>query len=957
MAKRGRPKKVTLSEQFPGLPSGAVAREIPQSNIKNSNQLQVMPNINLPGLPTDNGKEPLYDGLPLQTFGTTGTLKFGGYFAEEYLPTLTGRAGVLVYDQMFRSDAKVYESTFRTINKLKNAKFYIKPPDKSKGAADRAQGLTYAIFKAPQKVWSDNLNDILSFLIYAFAVLEPSFRQEDHRKYGNMWVVDSYGWRNPKTIFQWFTIKNDIHSIRQIAWGDDFKFIDMPGKACVTLRGKNAKGEEVTRDVPWDELLVFSHLRFGNNYEGISPLRPMYGSYLRKNVLLKTNIVGIENNARGVRVTKVPEAFLGTAKDKLLDAIQEKAAVSNINAIKITDKMDFNYFKTEYQAAACLDTLRSEDNTIAGVTGTEGAMLGTGSVGAKSLGETKDNMHDELIKCYAQYICEKLNNLVKFLEIANYGEQEEYCEMSFDGIDSKGDLQDAQKLAALVAAQLIDPFSPEIRAYVAEHFDLPTIDTEIGIGNTGKDGEASGNGQGEDGIEGKDNTADTKKGTVKDPSEYIKQIVKSNLKTDPKQYSEHTHGVKLGGLGSGRYPAGSGIKEKIYTTGSFSREEKSFIMENGGTPIQVVGHAQEAQERGWEGYKETDNPDSLENSTNANAFLVKEGFTTATIYGNKIGIRGSNDKEIKDMAMMMGVKENNLSEKRFSEKAFVPRRTLNKYETKVNFAEINKRFDDYSEQYGAMIADSFKNYVLPKYKKDLMTALKRGENIHDIPLGKKEKVLGLVKDFCVEVIKEGRKQAISEVASQRKDNAKKNLAEVDPDKLPTGIYSWIKKHAEYSVDTLYDNVKKNVTGQALKDEDSDMSDEQIAFNAEEAGQEYIDKQRNTGADYLAISALNAGRAFTFAQMGDEITGFIHSSILDDTTCDLCEELDQKTFKFGDPDSAEYESPEHFACRCVDIPISIYEEQPDSFDGLDEVIAKSGNKEKLDKLKTLAEVIS
>ena len=840
-----------LTEQFPGLPAGTVGRTTnPEPNISNSTGLSQQV-TNVPGLPTSDNLPPKYQGLPMQVFGTDGTLKFGGFYGEEYLPDLQGRTAVLKYDEMFRSDAKIYESTFRTINKIKNARFYIKPIDKSKEQIEKCKALEYAFFKCGKKTWSDSLNDILTMLIYGFAVFEPTFKIINSKKYGKMYVIDSFNWRSPKTIWQWFTFQGDIHSIRQISWGDDFNYVDMPGRAYVTMGGdkNNAKL------VPWDELIVLSHLRFGNNYEGISPLRPMYGSYIRKDVLLKTNIVGIQNNARGVRVTSVPEDFLGTEKDRLLDKIQEAAAKSNMNSIKITDKMKFEYCKTDYDSQAVDKSLMFENAAISGTNGTEGGMLGAGNGsgvgGGKALGKSKSDDHDELIKNYALYICEKFNNVIKYLEWANFGEQDEYNELTFEGIDAKGDSEDAVKLKTLADGGFINPADPEMRTYIAEHFDLPVTapaqpvtlpnvpHTDNNAENKQKDVDSSEKrGEKQEGAEHEslidEIISDTKSGTVKPKKEYIKKIVDDNLKTDPNQYGEHNHAK---------------IKLDEWT----------------------------------------------------------------------------------------------------------PRRELNGYEKKVQFSEINDRFNGLSTEYAAMLRNSFAKFILPKLKKDLISTLRRKENVTDVKLGKKDKVLALVKDFLITAAIVGRKQAINEVKSQtlKANNAK--LSEViDPEKLPSGLYTWIKKHADYAVNTLFDSAEKVITKQALTDEDNGLSDDQIAFNATEAGEDYVDNENNLGAEGLPIMAINAGRYYSFAEMKFEIQGFIHSSILDDATCPLCEALDGKTYKVDDPDSEEYQSPLHFSCRCIDVPITIAEDAPENWDGLDAAVEDTGNKTKLDKLKTLSE---
>jgi SPP1 gp7 family putative phage head morphogenesis protein len=457
---------------LPGMSAGSQPQIMNTATSINTAVNQVQPTY-LPPLPTTDGQFPRYDGPPVEGYGVTGWQKFGGFSAEEYLAILQGRNGVQIFDEMFRSDSQVYTATMRTFNKIKNAHFYVKAPDKTPEAKKRAEKLNYCLFKAPIKVWQDNLNDILSHLIYAFSVLEPSFRQEENRKYGNIWCVNSYGWRNPKTIWQWYTFKDTLQSIRQISWGDDFRYVNIPGQAYCTI----SRPDGTKETVPWSELIVFTHLRFGNNMEGISPLRPMYRPFLIKDKMHKINIVGAENNARGLRVYSVADAFLGTDKDKQLDKINEKATKSNIPMVKISkDSMDFKFFETKYDSNALQQSIRMLDADISKVTQTESSELGQSAHGSRSMGQTKESGHDESCKPVADYICQKLNPLVKFLEICNEGEQDEYCELAVEGIDAKPTLEDAQKLQVLISAGVVDPNDPEIREYVAEHFDLPIID-------------------------------------------------------------------------------------------------------------------------------------------------------------------------------------------------------------------------------------------------------------------------------------------------------------------------------------------------------------------------------------------------------------------------------------------------------------------------------------------------
>jgi SPP1 gp7 family putative phage head morphogenesis protein len=461
-------KKLDESYNLPGAGSASPINTSPGI----TNAINYSQPTYLPPLPTSDGNDPNYNGPPQLGYGTSGTLKFGGFYGEEYLPILQGRAGVQTYDEMFRSDSQVYTSTMRTFNKIKNAKFSVKASSKTPEAKLRAEKLKYCLFDSPNKVWHDNLNDILSFLIYSFSVLEPTFRQEDNKKFGNIWCVNSYGWRSPKTIWQWYLKGDDLHSLRQISWGDDFKYVDIPGTAYVGITRPDGTKEKV----PYSELIVFTHLRFGNNLEGISPLRPMYRPYLIKDKMNKINIVGAENNARGLRVFSVADQFLGTDKDKQLDNINLQAVQSNMPMVKISkESMDFKFYETRYQSAALLDSIQSFDQDIAKVTQTESSELGLSKHGSHSMGKSKDAGHDESVKPIADYICQKLGQLAKFLEIVNDGEQEEYCTVVVEGIDSKPTLEDAQKWQVLATIYPTVFQSPEIVEYMSEHFDLPII--------------------------------------------------------------------------------------------------------------------------------------------------------------------------------------------------------------------------------------------------------------------------------------------------------------------------------------------------------------------------------------------------------------------------------------------------------------------------------------------------
>ena len=799
-------------KQFFEPPAAMNAPQAQINEINGQKEVRYMPPVS-----TDDGQYPQLRGLPTQPFGTAGTQKFGGFFSEEYLPTLQGRNAIMIFDQMFRSNPEVYSSVMRTISKLKSAKYYIKPASKDDAAKRRAEVLNYCVFKSPNKVWQDILNDIYSFIPYSFSVMEPTFRQEDHPKYGNLWCVNSYGFRSQKTIWQWYTVDEDVHSIRQISWGDDFKYVNMPGKAVMEIEGKDGK----IKKVPWNELLVFTHMRIGNNLEGIGPLRAMYGSALRMDQYHITNALGIENNARGMSLVGVDSAIIGTEMDQQIDELMIKSTMGNVPYRKyIKDKMDMKYEKTDYQSDAVVKSINLEGELINKVAGTEGADIGLHGEGARAAKQTSSSDHDESIKNYAMYVCEKFQNIIKYLEIANFGEQEEYCEMEVEGIDAKPNLERAQALSTLVLCGAVT-VTPEFQAFVAEEFDLPL--TGEGLDKQGPDKETPQDAAGGQGG----------------------QVV------DPKQV--------------------------------------------------MTGMKQEDSEHGQD---------------------IQEALDAAA-QGKKVNKN--------DVIQKIAQKHISKDPKAYAMKEFVPRRTLTEYERKVDFAEIDRKFKDIDAEYLKLCRLNLKS-ILEQYKKELKYALDHAKTqadkykaIYNIELKKSGKFTDDLTKFLVATVQDARKQAKSEL--------KKTKAFAESGELPSGVFGWVKVKGKVAVDTQMQDLYKVVTLQAINRLDNGRDNDETVFDTATIGDEFIDNDSKLGSGILTDEAINEGRWSMFQEYKDQIRGFQFSALLEDT-CNLCIDLDGDTFEIGDPDSVNLTPPLHPNCHCILIPITMDEEAPDEWTGLE-----------------------
>jgi hypothetical protein len=763
----------------------------------------------VPLLPTPDG-QPTGQQFPVskQRYSRTGNKSFAGFVMEDYLAIMQGRNAIEKFDEMYRSDSQVYAAVRRGNKKLKNCDIYFEPVDKDDEIeTEIAKALDYNFFSGGcmRKIWRDYMNEILTFRRYGLSVFEPTFGSVEHPTLGILWIIKDLGWISPKTIWQMFIAMDYVWSFRQISTGDDYSYVDIPG----------------------DGLLCFSYDSEGNNLWGMSPLRPMYASYLFKDIARQVNAMGMENNARGAWIAETPEDKIGSKAavaraDSLNNFTQGTIPwIENIKGWLLT------FCKIDYQADAVLKSMAQYNADISKCVQAEHQELGLNDVGAKAMNKSKEEAEDESLMDDMKYICEKMAPLIKWFVVKNYGERPKYPKMLFNGLESKPTFEHAQSIDLLTTAGYMSPSNSVQKAWVLDTFGVPGGE-DVEEGETGGDeDDGTDKPQGAQGTPGNDEVSQE----AKEHGPLIQKII-----ADAKQGKEK--------------PVDSYAKE-IAAAHHKMHEHKNF-------------------------------------------------------------------KELLDK--------------------FVPRRTLTPYESKINFSEIKNTFDGLDEKYGALITTSFKDFIIPKYKKALRSALDSAPTqaakhsaINHVELAGKTKLISLVKEFMAGAVITGRKQALSEIKSK-----KKKFAETNINDLPPGMYAWIKGHAESAVNAQYATITKVMTQQAQDDLDNDQTDDQIVFNAGEAGEEHISEEKNTGEYILPVQSVNEGRFNLFQEYSDQIQGFQFSAILDTSTCDYCAALDGATFQIDDPDSIADCPPIHPACRCILIPILMDEETPD-WDGLPEAV--------------------
>lgn len=212
--------------------------------------------------------------------GRSGTLIFSGLItSEEYNRDLIGKQALKVYDRMRRSDATVNASLLVCKLPILSTDWSVVP------ASDSPQDVEIADFVRDQ-LFSSNVNfqdflrEALSMFDFGHSVFEKVY---EVASWNGKTVIGlaKIGSRKQQTIYKW-EMSDGQPGITQFIAGQD------------------------NYDIPLEKLIVFTHQREGDNYEGISMLRPAYKHWDIKDKLYLIDAIKLERQALGVVDVEVP---------------------------------------------------------------------------------------------------------------------------------------------------------------------------------------------------------------------------------------------------------------------------------------------------------------------------------------------------------------------------------------------------------------------------------------------------------------------------------------------------------------------------------------------------------------------------------------------------------------------------------------------------------------------------
>lgn len=405
--------------------------------------------------PVEDASQPQRVQIHVTEVGTTGVENFSGYYSEEYLSRLRGPQAADIWDQMRRSDPKIKMVLSAVKNPIKGAQWSVQPGDEGDNFKLHAELIEQILFKDLHQNWTQQLSEILTYLDFGFSVFEVIHKVvHSHSKFGSYNSLAKLAWRSPKTIETWNLdeLTGQLKSVSQQAYGDIGKLVDIPGEF----------------------LLVFTHEKEGDNYEGISALRPCYGPWVRKNTYLKLMAVGIEKFAVPTPYMEVPEGKEQSQEYDNAKAILERYTSHQQQYITYPAGWKLGFASpSNFDASKIRDAVDRENVEIAHAFLENFLELGQSGSGSYALGNDLSDFFLLGIEHVGKNICESINRtIIPDLIKLNFGPQEVYPQLTCSGIKDKPGKEMAEILKILVDAKVVAP-DLELEKAFREKYGLP----------------------------------------------------------------------------------------------------------------------------------------------------------------------------------------------------------------------------------------------------------------------------------------------------------------------------------------------------------------------------------------------------------------------------------------------------------------------------------------------------
>lgn len=403
--------------------------------------------------------------------GTSGTEIYSGYFSEEYLSKFFAERGIKIFDEMRRSDGQIKMLLQAVKNPIKSASWEIEPSGEEEIDYEIANFIRFALFRdisnpktGKKKSFKEFVAEALTMIEFGFSAFEVVHKSvKSHPIYGDYIGLSDLGFRHQRSILEW--ILNEDGSLRAIR--------------------QNVSGDlGVDVYIAGQYILNFAMDKEGDNYQGISMLRPCYGAWFRKNIYRKLQAIGIERCAKGIPIGMIPAELQGSPDlETQIDLFQElidALSAHEKNGIVLGAGFEIKELKISHDSEKVQKVIDSENLEMSKAFLANFMELGlSGNSGSFALGADQSSIFLSGIQYIADHICEKVNGqIIEQLVRAKYGDQENYPKLKATGINDKAGSEAAQAISTLLDRGAIQN-STRLQRHLHKVYKLPDLDEDI----------------------------------------------------------------------------------------------------------------------------------------------------------------------------------------------------------------------------------------------------------------------------------------------------------------------------------------------------------------------------------------------------------------------------------------------------------------------------------------------
>jgi hypothetical protein len=439
-------------------------------------------------------RQPKADIMPRSASGRGHTEGFLEY--EELNPELIAQLGLRTFDRMYRTDGDVRQAVALIGNPITAGTWVVEPyggPDADQNAIDDAEFIKWALFDIMNPNLLGHLDELMPVLLRSgFAPFEELWTTAKWDKDGKEYLIlRKLDLRLPRTIWRWF----------QDGYGELYSIVQqlpVPRSALVVSAprdpqpGRASNGEQLGPnevEIRAAGLAYYRIGREGDNWEGVSMLRPAYKHWLMKDAIERIDAIAQEREAVGIPICYPPMSATPRQLDEMEVVLADmrtndqgfiiapgpKAGVGSQDGTGwLIEVIGYDRTGTGRDP---MPSLQYHTQKIYASVIAEFMRLGHHESGARATAEIQADPFLQGIEALSRGIESVLQNLVDKLIAFNRPKAKNSPKISLSKIDATSLTQLADYVMKLSQAGALLP-DKRLEDYLRARADLPTMDPE-----------------------------------------------------------------------------------------------------------------------------------------------------------------------------------------------------------------------------------------------------------------------------------------------------------------------------------------------------------------------------------------------------------------------------------------------------------------------------------------------